>query len=89
MQSDDFEDQLDSTLVARPLIEQAKGVIVGVDCATPDEALDQLRQVSVAWDVPLSDLAEALVAVAGGRHPEDPALEELVRRQWRDVLPTC
>ena len=77
MQSDDFEDQLASAMVTRPLVEQAKGVLVGVGCATPEEALAELRRASADWDVPLTDLAEAVVEVAAGGHPADPALDEL------------
>ncbi len=89
MQSDDFEDNLKTSLVTRPVMEQAKGVLVGARCATPEEAFAELRDVSQAHDVNVNELAAALVEVAAGRTPEDPMLRKIVWQEWSDALPTC
>ena len=89
MHSDDFQDELTSTLVTRPLIEQAKGVLVMARCATPEQALDELRAVSHAHDVRLRELACALVSTASGRTPRDPELRKVVWHAWGRMLQNC
>lgn len=87
--SDDFEDQLQSALVRRPAIEQAKGVLVGTRCASPEEAFDELRDVSRRHDLGVGDVAAALVAVAAGRTPENPLLRKVVWQEWNELFPNC
>lgn len=84
---DDFEDQLSSALITRPAIEQAKGVLVTLRCATPDQAYAELRQVSDTNNVTVRDLAAALVTAAAGFAPDDPALRKVVWHQWGHMLP--
>lgn len=89
MQSDEFEAQLSDALVTRPTIEQAKGVLVGAGCTSPEEAFGQLQTVSRKHDVKLADLAAALVEVAAGRHLADPLLRKVVWQEWGDLVPNC
>lgn len=87
--SEEFEAQLESTLVARPMIEQAKGILVGARCASPEEAYEELRNVSQAHDVKLHLLAAALVEASSGTRPEDPLLRKIIWQEWADLVPNC
>jgi len=89
MQTDDFEDHLSSAMVTRPVLEQAKGVLVSARCATPEEAHEEIRRVAQAHDVRVKDLAAALIEVASGDHPDNPLLRKIVWQEWSDVLPDC
>lgn len=89
MHSDDFEDHLTETLVTRPLIEQAKGVLATVGCATPEEAFAELRRASEEHEVPLRELASALVTTAAGETPADPRLRKVIWQEWGDDFPDC
>ena len=86
---DEFDEQLEAALVTRPVIEQAKGIIVGVGCATPEEAHAELRHVSQQHDIKLNALAGALVDIAAGRDPDNPLLRKVVWQEWGNVLPNC
>jgi AmiR/NasT family two-component response regulator len=46
------------------VIEQAKGLLMGSERCTPDEAFDILRRASQRRNVKLRDIAEQLVARA-------------------------
>jgi len=48
-------------LRSRPTIEQAKGIIMADRCCSPDEAFARLRQLSMESNVPLADVAAAVV----------------------------
>ena len=87
--SQDFEDQLQQALVTRPVIEQAKGVLVGVRCATPEQAFEELRFAAQRHDVQLNDLAAALVEASSGGKPEDPLLRKIIWQEWSEVIPNC
>lgn len=89
MHTDDFEEHLDAALVTRPVIEQAKGVLAGLRCATPEQAYGELRFASQHHNVKLNSLAAALVEVAAGRQPDDPLLRKVIWQEWGDVLPNC
>ena len=89
MHSDDFEDQLESALVRRPTIEQAKGVLVGTRCSSPEDAFEELREVSRRHELAIGDVAAALVAVAAGRAPENPLLRKVVWQEWSELFPNC
>jgi hypothetical protein len=86
---DEFDEQLEAALVTRPVIEQAKGIIVGVGCATPEEAHAELRNVSQQHDIQLNDLAAALVDTAAGRDLDNPLLRKVIWQEWGQVLPNC
>lgn len=89
MQSDDFEDQLNHTLVTRPLIEQAKGVLAMARCATPDQAFGELRRASETHDVQVRALASALVTAASGGTPDDPQVRKVIWHEWGSDFPNC
>jgi AmiR/NasT family two-component response regulator len=89
MHSDDFEDHLAETLVTRPLIEQAKGVLAMARCVPPEHAFGELRRACENHEVPVGDLASALVAAASGRTPEDPQLRKVIWHEWGSDFPNC
>jgi AmiR/NasT family two-component response regulator len=89
MQSDEFEDHLESMLVTRPVIEQAKGVLAGIRCTTPEQAFEELRDVAQAHQVQIGELAGALVDVAAGRTPDNVLLRKVVWQEWDDLLNNC
>lgn len=89
MHSHDFHDHLETSLVARPLVEQAKGVLTGARCASPEEAFEELRHVALVHQVELHALASALVDVAAGRDVDDPLLRKIVWQEWSELLPNC
>ena len=89
MQTDDFEDHLSSAMVTRPVLEQAKGVLVSARCSTPEEAHEEIRRVALVHDVRVKDLAAALVEVASGEQPDNPLLRKVVWQEWSDVLRGC
>jgi two-component system, response regulator / RNA-binding antiterminator len=83
--TDDFEAQLETAMVTRPTIEQAKGVLVQAQCATPEKAFAELRRVAQDYEVTVPELAAALVDVAAAREPQDPRLREAIIRAWGDL----
>ena len=89
MHADEFENQLEEALVTRPAIEQAKGVLLGQRCATPEQAFQELRHVSQNHNVKLNELATALVETAAGRTPESGLLRKIIWLEWGDILPNC
>ena len=56
--SDDFDQHLELAMRTRPVIEQAKGVLAGFRCATPEQAFTELVRVSQTYNVKLNMLAE-------------------------------
>lgn len=92
--NDPFEDQLSSALVARPTLEQAKGILAGLRCLTPDEAFDEMRAAADRHGVGLQELAAALVREVSGEEDsgeavEDPLLKKVIWQEWREVLSNC
>lgn len=86
--SDDFATHLDRALATRPVIEQAKGVIVGATHCTSDEALTQLVSASQNSNIKLSVLAAYIVSMAGRRGEHDArsqAVDAVVRSRWGDL----
>lgn len=84
----EFSEQLNRALATRPVIEQAKGVIVGATHCTADEAFTQLVAASQNHNVKLSALAGAVVALASGERAGDPrsrAADAVVRACWGDL----
>lgn len=84
---EDFEAHLNAALVARPAIEQAKGVLVTLRSATPDQAFAELRHASQTHNVKLRQLADALVETASGRTPEDPVFRKVIWQEWGRLFP--
>ncbi len=84
-----FEGRLAAALKTRPIIDQAKGILVGLRCESPDAAFAELKQVAERNGVKVNVLAAALVELAAGRQIADAALAGVVRREWGDWLPAC
>ena len=83
----DFEEHLNAALVTRPTIEQAKGVLVTLRSATPDQAFAELRHASQTHNVKLRQLANALVETASGRTPDNPELRKVIWQEWGTLFP--
>ncbi|WP_330288855.1 ANTAR domain-containing protein [Streptomyces sp. NBC_00576] len=79
--------QLQQAIDSRPVIDQARGILMAVEACTADQAWDALRDASQHANTKLRDVAEALVAVTtGGPAPTEPvrtALRDAVRRRQR------
>ena len=83
---EEFEQHLTAALLTRPTIEQAKGVLVTLRAATPDEAFAEPRYASQTHNVILRELAGALADTAAGRTPGDPELRKVIWHKWGTLL---
>jgi hypothetical protein len=64
--------QLQQAIESRPLVDQARGVLIAVLGADEDEAWQVLLEASQHANIPLRQVAEALIASATGEPiPED------------------
>ncbi|MGY1498662.1 ANTAR domain-containing protein [Streptomyces sp. QTS52] len=84
--------QLQQAIESRPVIDQARGILMAVEACTADQAWNALRDTSQHTNTKLRDVAEAIVTVStGGPPPTEPvrtALRDAVRRQHaRDHTP--
>jgi hypothetical protein len=61
--------RLQARLATLPAIEQAKGVIMAQTGCSPEEAFDLLRRASQRGNIPVRELALAVVARAGDGGP--------------------
>lgn len=86
MTDDEFERNLEAALETRPVIEQAKGILVLARGATPEQAYAELRFVSQQHNVKVNRLAAALVETASGRRSEDPLLRKVLWQEWGDLF---
>ncbi|MFF3380802.1 ANTAR domain-containing protein [Streptomyces sp. NPDC002680] len=81
--------QLEQAIASRPVIDQARGILMAVESCTADQAWDTLRDASQHANTKLRTVAEALVMVStGGPAPTEPvrtALRDAVERQQRRV----
>jgi ANTAR domain len=84
--SDEFAKDLQAALGTRPVIEQAKGVLIGLRGDTPEQAFAELRHASQTHNVKLHVLASALVDAVGGRRVTDLALEHALLNEWGNLL---
>ena len=85
---DDFAKQLERALATRPVIEQAKGVLVGATHCTADEAFTQLVSASQNSNIKLSLLAASIVSMASGRgvhNAQSRAVDAVIRSRWGDL----
>ncbi|NEA64616.1 ANTAR domain-containing protein [Streptomyces sp. SID12488] len=77
--------QLQQAIESRPVIDQARGILMAVEACTADQAWNALRDASQHTNTKLRAVAEALVAAStGGPPPSEPvrtALRDAVRRQ--------
>jgi AmiR/NasT family two-component response regulator len=85
----EFYEQLDAALETRPVIEQAKGVLVSARSMSPEQAFSELRFVSMQHNVKLNELAAALVAVVGAHQEVDPCLRKVIGHEWGGIVPNC
>jgi AmiR/NasT family two-component response regulator len=53
----EFSKDLQAALKTRPVIEQAKGVLIGLRGSTPDQAFAELQLVSQTHNLKLNALA--------------------------------
>jgi len=85
--SDDrFEHHIDAALQTRPVIEQAKGILMGHRTESPDAAFAELVAASQQHNVKLVTLASALVHLAAGNgHLVDDDVREAIASQWREL----
>jgi AmiR/NasT family two-component response regulator len=63
---DEVED-LRATLATRPVIDQAKGILVGQKHCTPDEAFAMLTEASQRSNRKIRDVAQAIVQAESQR----------------------
>ena len=85
----EFDEQLEAALTTRPVIEQAKGVLVSARSMSPEQAFAELRHVSMQHNVKLHDLAEALVATVGGHERVGASLRRVIWQEWGGRVPNC
>src|SRR3954447_19287546 len=83
---DAFSEQVEAALQTRPVIEQAKGVLVALRGATPEQAFAELSHVSQRHNVKLQRLAAALTRAASGRPIPDLESEDAVLSAWGSLL---
>ncbi|MGN6130763.1 MAG: ANTAR domain-containing protein [Nocardioidaceae bacterium] len=84
-----FERRLRAAMKSRPIIDQAKGVLIGTQCESPEAAFAELKYVSEQHNLKVATVAEAVVEFAAGREVPDPTLADLVRREWGSRLARC
>ncbi|GHB34357.1 hypothetical protein GCM10010377_26470 [Streptomyces viridiviolaceus] len=66
-------EQLRQAIVSRPVIDQARGVLMALHACTPDEAWQILRETSQLSNTKLRTVAAAVTAGAGNDGPVPPA----------------
>ncbi|WBB61746.1 ANTAR domain-containing protein [Streptomyces sp. WMMC500] len=76
--------QLKQAIESRPVVDQARGVLIAVLGADEDEAWEVLLDASQHANIPLRHVAEALLASAAGR-PLPPDLRVPLRRAMSKV----
>ncbi|MDG9717085.1 ANTAR domain-containing protein [Streptomyces sp. DH24] len=76
-------DQLRQAIASRPVIDQARGILMATHACTSDEAWHILRETSQLSNTKLRTVAEALTA---GAEPDGPALPPDLRRALRTAL---
>ncbi|KUM90845.1 MULTISPECIES: ANTAR domain-containing protein [Streptomyces] len=79
-------EQLRQAIATRPVIDQARGVLMATHACSPDQAWDVLREASQLSNTKLRKVAEVVTAGAegGGPHPS-PEL----RRALRTAIDRC
>jgi len=78
-------DQLQQALATRPVIEEAKGMLMLARGCGADEAFAALRQISQRTNIKLHDVATVIVAVGSRTEPNlaDDRVVQLVLREAR------
>jgi hypothetical protein len=72
---------------SRPVIEQAKGILMAYRMQSADEAFAELVSVSQLHNVKLATLAAALTAVTASNEEVPAALRHVVASQWSELVP--
>ncbi|MEV6959440.1 ANTAR domain-containing protein [Streptomyces sp. NPDC051207] len=76
-------DQLRQAIASRPVIDQARGILMATQACTSDEAWHILRETSQLSNTKLRTVAEALTA---GAKPDGPPLPPHLSRALRTAL---
>jgi anti-anti-sigma regulatory factor len=76
-------DQLRQAIASRPVIDQARGILMATQACTSDEAWHILRETSQLSNTKLRTVAAALTA---GAKPDGPPLPPQLRRALRTAL---
>ncbi|MFF7542925.1 ANTAR domain-containing protein [Streptomyces canus] len=73
-------EQLRQAMVTRPVIDQARGVLMATHACSPDQAWNVLREASQISNTKLRQVAAGVTAVAGGGGPlPSPELRQALR----------
>lgn len=81
-------EQLRRAIASRPVIDQARGVLMATHACSPDQAWNVLREASQLSNTKLRKVAAVVTAGAGGRGEEPHASPE-VRRALRTAIDRC
>ncbi len=79
-------EQLRQAIVTRPVIDQARGVLMAACSCSPDQAWDVLREASQLSNTKLREVAAVVTAEAGGG---DPLPSPELRRALRTAIERC
>jgi hypothetical protein len=84
---------LEHRLATQPVIEQAKGILMGHFGIGPDTAFDVLRRWSSHTNLKVRDISRMLVTTAAAESPSDPRgahrqLITLINRLDKSQIPT-
>ena len=80
------EQRVAAALRTRPVIDQAKGVLVAARCESPEAAFAELKYVAELHGFRVNVLAAGLVDMAAGRDVRDQTLATIIRQEWGHVL---
>ncbi|CAM5542538.1 MULTISPECIES: ANTAR domain-containing protein [Streptomyces] len=75
--------QLREAMASRPLIDQARGILMADEACTAAQAWDMLRYTSQHTNIKLREVAAAVVAGAAGPPPPQPISAALRRARAR------
>jgi AmiR/NasT family two-component response regulator len=84
--NDVVEQRVAAALRTRPIIDQAKGVLVAARCESPEAAFAELKYVAELHGFRVNVLAAGLVDVAAGRDVRDETLGCVIRQEWGHLL---
>lgn len=72
---------------SRPVIEQAKGILMAYRMQSADEAFAELVLASQLHNVKLASLAAALTAMTASAGVVPAVLREVIASQWPELAP--
>ncbi len=88
MWQDDAYPLFNEAHVTRAVIDQAKGVIIGLAHCTADQAGSELAAASEDHNVPLGHIARAVIDLASetlGNEAQSQAIYAIARARWGDL----